>query len=252
MLFPGEYAHVHLESAQGDRDQCRTYCCKEDSRDTTASFGFVEWGDFNKCPSRGGQGARNDLYDAAKRIQSGGQLTDVAMEFPDVYVKYFKGFSALQSVVFSGKRTREADGGFPGVNVYWYYGNTGTGKTQKVFEEIGDQDYFTKSPGNKWFDGYIGQQIVLFDDFRASWFPFSFLLRVLDRYPLLLETKGNTVHWRPRTIYITAPQRPEHTYFRLAPDDGRIEQLTRRITEVRLFGAEPEVPSSVPGFTPGS
>ena len=107
-------------------------------------------------------------------------------------------------------------------------------------------------PGNTWFDGYIGQDIVLFDDYRANWFSFGMLLRLLDKYPLTVEVKCTTVNWRPTVIYITCPKRPEVLYANLAErDDGAIQQLLRRIDEVKLFGDEPAPPCPLyPGFVP--
>lgn len=35
--------------------------------------------------------------------------------------------------------------------------------------------------------GYVGQPTVVFDDFY-SWFPYDFILRLLDRYPLVVNT----------------------------------------------------------------
>jgi len=53
------------------------------------------------------------------------------------------------------------------------------------------------------------------------------------------------------TFYITCPLRPEMLFASLAArDDGRILQLTRRITEVRLFGEEPEPAPLADGFVP--
>ncbi|GAC77812.1 replication protein, partial [uncultured marine virus] len=37
---------VHLEIARGSKDQCRDYCCKDETRDPDAGFGFIEHGGF--------------------------------------------------------------------------------------------------------------------------------------------------------------------------------------------------------------
>lgn len=56
------------------------------------------------------------------------------------------------------------------------------------------------------------------------------------------------------TFIFTSPLRPEILYAALANrEDGRIQQLLRRITEIRLFGDEPDIPVPEPlagGFYP--
>jgi len=91
----------------------------------------------------------------------------------------------------------------------------------------------------KWFDGYDGQPVTIIDDFRSKGVRFSFVLRLLDRYPLSVEFKGGFVNWAPRYIFITTPNdvagtfaaRKEHL-----PED--IAQLERRITKVFSFPEE--------------
>lgn len=85
----------------------------------------------------------------------------------------------------------------------------------------------------KWFDGYSGQQNAIIDDFREDFCSFSFLLRVLDRYPLKVAVKGSFVEWNPTTIYITCPHSPAELYAYKTPAD--LAQLTRRITTIRRF-----------------
>ena len=67
-------------------------------------------------------------------------------------------------------------------------GKTGTGKTRKALWKM--PDAYIK-PNGKWWPLYTGQQNVIMDDFRAHPdFTFDELLRVLDRYPHIVETKG--------------------------------------------------------------
>ena len=51
-----------------------------------------------------------------------------------------------------------------------------------------------------WFDGYIGQDTAIFDDFRASGNRFSYILRIIDRYPMDVPVKGGFVYWNPKYI----------------------------------------------------
>ena len=88
------------------------------------------------------------------------------------------------------------------LNNEWYYGEAGTGKTRKAWEE--NPDLYIKSI-NKWWDGYNGQKVVLLDD----WDPkhevlVSYLKQWSDRYPFRAETKGSSMMARPEKVIVTS------------------------------------------------
>jgi len=95
----------------------------------------------------------------------------------------------------------------------------------------------------KWFDGYDGQDHVLFDDFRASWCTFSHLLNLLDKYPVNVEIKGGFRMFKPKIIWITSATHPRSTYTldNSKDKDGDIAQLIRRIDCIRKFGDDDEM-----------
>lgn len=118
------------------------------------------------------------------------------------------------------------------IDVRWYYGPPGCGKTRAVFDEF---------PGvyrvlsHKWWDGYTGQQVVLVDDIRVGWCKFEELLRITDRYPFRVEVKGGSREVQFRTIIFTSPFEPTEVYGTVGEDLG---QLTRRITCTRRYNAD--------------
>lgn len=127
--------------------------------------------------------------------------------------------------------------------VLWFYGETGTGKTRtamQIAEESGLRYWISSDPELKWFDGYNGQEYAIIDDFRRQGIKFSWILRLTDRYPLLVQVKGGYVRWIPLVIIITCPVPPREAYQWLDKDgelqdwDG-IDQLTRRIDDVIEF-----------------
>ena len=54
---------------------------------------------------------------------------------------------------------------------------------------------------------------MVLDDFYG-WIKFDEMLRLLDRYPLLVETKGGTTHFTSRFIHITSNKHPSSWYKR--------------------------------------
>ena len=111
--------------------------------------------------------------------------------------------------------------------VIWYYGETGTGKTKRAHEWLGDNLYL-KSNSDKWFEGYDAHENVLFDDLRSNTFPFHYLLQLLDRYSCRVECKGSTRQFLAKKIVITCPTHPRH--FQSHTED--VAQLIRRIDSI--------------------
>ena len=178
-------------------------------------------------------GKRNDLHDAVAKIRSGSTLKQLAAEDSGAVclVKFHKGLTVLRSTL-TAPRTEPPF-------VFWLFGPTGCGKTRCSFESgralaDGDTDIWISSGGLRWFDGYDGQSVAIFDDFRAKHVTsFAFLLRLLDRYPVQCEFKGGFVNWVPKYIFITCPNDPDECFAtrkQHVPED--IAQLHRRITQV--------------------
>lgn len=124
--------------------------------------------------------------------------------------------------------------------VHWFYGKTGFGKTRTAWEEarsIAGDDIWVSLSDDKWFDGYVGQKVAILDDIRSNGWNFNMLLRLLDRYKLVVPIKGGFTRWCPEHIFITCPETPRRMYRNYQtgqPYDG-IEQLERRIDDFREF-----------------
>ena len=230
---------AHLEPMRGSLQQARAYCCKEDSRDATAGFGFDE---FGECPAGVGEGrgSRTDVAAAVELLRNGGTYRQVAEACPAIALRCPAGLLRIQSAF---QRPRDFK-----TRVLWYWGPTGSGKTRAAYEEAGAEVYF-KMSDNKWWDGYEGQENVIIDDYRRDFSTFASLLRLFDRYPLRIEAKGGSCQFVSKCIWVTSPKDPRATW------DGRTEeelgQLLRRIDEVKHFPGEPEIPALfVNGFNP--
>lgn len=198
---------AHWEKARGTTDQAITYCQKD--------------GDIWEFGDKPAQGKRNDLSELRELVFAGKRTVELASEHFGTYVRYHRG---IEKVVQLVRREREKT---PPL-VYYIWGPTGSGKTRSVYEK--HQDVWTY-PGKGWFCGYEGQECALLDDLRADdGLSFGFLLRLLDRYPVDVPTKGGHTYWDPKYIYITSNVKPEELYrmHDSAP-------LLRRITEIKYL-----------------
>jgi hypothetical protein len=194
-------------------EKARDYCQKTDP-------------DYWESGERPRMGKRTDLDDAVGTLLESRDLTAVATEFPTTYVRYHGGFGALLRDTNEPQRSRP--------KVYWLFGPTGTGKTKFVVDRCGLQNVYISSNGLRWFDGYNNQQNVLFDDFRSSHIEFSYLLRLLDGYPVRVEVKGSSRQFNAKGIYITCPDHPKRMFdWDLLGEDPI--QLYRRIYKILEF-----------------
>lgn len=169
------------------------------------------------------QGQRNDLLEVAKKIKEGGTMSTIADQHPDLLIKYAKGLQTLMRV------SRDPPPTFRGLFVQLFWGETGTGKTRTAYEF--DKDLYAVPTGGRWWDGYDLQKTILIDDFDPNDWKLSFLLRVLDGYPLQVEFKGGFTWVYYTRVYITSNIDPMSWY----EFDQRRDALFRRINEITPF-----------------
>lgn len=214
--WPG-FRRAHLEPMRGTPLDSKVYCSKQD----------LEPFEYGILPT---PGKRSDLADACQALKDGMTLKELTEEHAVVVVKFFKGLTVLRSLR-AGPRDPDA---LP-PTVYWLYGKTGTGKTRSAWElgcaVSAPSEVWFAPAGTQWFDGYDGQRVAIFDDFRAKGTKFEFLLRLTDRYPLQVPFKGGFVNWKPDFIIFTTPHSISHTFEARQthrPED--VAQLERRVS----------------------
>lgn len=216
---------VHAEKRRGSRDQAKAYCSKEETRKS----GPFEHGVWDLCP-----GKRSDLEAVRAMLDEGRTEKEIAEEHFGSWCRYRKSFVAYRQLS-ARRRNWETL-----VSVYW--GEPGTGKTRRVYDsEEFDSIYELSSPncsgGAIWFDGYTAQPVLLLDDFYG-WIKLSFLLRLLDRYPLKLPIKGGFVECQIERVYITSNKPWDEWYDFSKLGEALRGALERRLTTVEYFGRE--------------
>lgn len=221
---------IHLEPRQGSIGQAIEYCTRDDKRDHGSNPAIVEYG---RRPA--GAGARSDLRALYDRAQQGASTRELLEANPEAFIRYSRGIERMRFIMQIPRRWK--------TEVRWYYGGTGTGKSRLADNEAGDAAYW-KPGASKWWDGYESQANVIIDDYRCDMCPFHVLLKLFDRYPCIVETKGGSVQFCARIIWVTAPSRPEVMWAGRCDED--IQQLLRRIEVVREFG--PAAAAHAPTF----
>ena len=204
---------IHAERMLGTSKQASEYCKKDGD--------YVEAG---SGPST--KGGRTDLDSIYLAVKEGKTREEIGDQFMGTYLRYKRSIDAL---IAEHNDVPRGEGAID-VSVYW--GATGTGKTRAVWDEFDHESIYCHG-GDRWFDGYTGQPIVLFDDFDGGYFKLSYFLRLLDRYPMRVPIKGGFVQWKPQKIFITSNKPPEEWYSGAYTEHQLA--LRRRLTTIKEF-----------------
>lgn len=204
-------AHLAVMAATGTEGF--DYCQKEESR--------VPGTEPMIFGSPGAQEERSDLHTAASIIKDGGTLRDVALLDPVVFVRAHKELAALRAVLHPPLAMDRK------VGLFW--GTTATGKTRAVHDNLSNV-YTVFDVKNPWFDGYDGEENVLFDECGPGMMSHNLLKRLLDRYPMTVPIKGSSANWMAKTIILTSNVQLEDWFFGVTKSD--YDALKRRM---RIF-----------------
>jgi len=197
------------------------------------------------------QGERTDLTVLITAIKSGRRLEEIGAEDPNLLARNLNFGKFMRDARSNAIGTRNArwlvntsEGiSFTEHRVIVLYGSSGTGKSSCArsirrypIGRIHDYSFGTGSPGTCWFDGYVGQDVLLLDEFsgKKEDMPYRVFLRLTDRYSFRVQTKGSTVVICPLVIIITSNLHPVQWY----QEETDREPLMRRIKQLVQFSKE--------------
>jgi len=205
-LLPG----CHLEPRHGTSTEAAAYCKKDGNS--------VERGEISH------PGARTDLVAVREQIAEGASLEHII----DTTTSYQSIKMAITILpIKEPKRNFQP-------YVEWIHGPTGTGKTHKAHaDNPPPARIHIQGDTDTWWQGYDGHDVVIIDDYRRSYCSFVRLLRLLDKYAMLVMVKGGSRQLLARKFYITAPCHPREMFSDIYEDVG---QLLRRIDKVTYLG----------------
>lgn len=216
------FERMHLLKARGSASQNKVYCTKAGRLD-----GPWELGDAPK------QGERTDLAAAAEELMRSGDIRKVD---PKVFLKYASGCLKLAALAPPPRRDN--------LKVITIIGSTGIGKSYAVHDLYPDVYCVNMGNSGLWWDGYTGQSVVLFEEFKGQ-VQLQKMLQILDPYPLRLEIKGGLVPARFTVVFITSNYTPDKWYKNETGDrDAEMAALARRLDA----GSPTSIPPRPPGI----
>lgn len=210
------YPTSHFESRLGTQDEAIEYCIKQESSIEGSKF---ERGEKRKSQ----QGKRSDLEQMKQYIDEGHNLKEISNTYFSNFLRYNKGINLYMNM--NNDRCINTN-----KQVIWIYGSPGSGKTRYVYDSEDIDDIYSCF-SLKWFCGYSNHKVLLIDDFDTSYDGFELrrFLKLLDIYPITMETKGSSVKVNPERIYITSNRNPDDIFLSNSP-------VIRRITRIIKMG----------------
>ena len=207
--------HCYVYGMLGNFQQNDAYCKKESS--------------LTKLGEEPEQGARGDIKENCKLISTG-QCTpdDLLMLDPIAYNQYHRTYVKIHQIYMRTQWRTEMTKGF------WYWGETGTGKSHLTFEDYNPKTHYVKDMNVMWWDGYTQQEVVVFNEFRGQ-IKYSELLDLCDKYPKAVPIRGaESIPFISKKIIINSAEPPQEVFSNLSKYD-KLEQLKRRFSIVNLL-----------------
>lgn len=209
--------------------------------DTYCSKPGAEHGPY-KQGSPPAPGKRSDIDAAVEDIRAGKKMRVIAAEHSSAYVRYHRGFTALRSIL-TPPRSHVTE-----TVIYW--GPPGSYKTSHALEMAGPDAYvLTRALAGTgavaWWDGYDNHEDVVIDEFY-SWLPFNIFLNLLDKIPLMVQTKGGSTQFTAKRIWITSNQNPKDWYSTISDSllsarPALLRRLSPPMTQTFFMGYGPNM-----------
>ena len=176
------------------------------------------------------QGKRVDLMAIRDQIVlEHKSVDDICMEMPEVYHQYGRTLHKIEDIALRKRFRTEMTKGI------WYHGPTGAGKSHEAFQDFNPATHYVKNLRDDWWDGYTGQEVVIFNEFRGQ-LPYAEMLELCDKWPTTVKRRNREpVPFLAKEIRVTSALEPNKVYGGVCDREDNIAQLLRRF-EVKKVG----------------
>lgn len=194
---------------------------------TSIEGSFEEWG---YCPEEK-QGKRTDIEFLVDSIKKGMTNYEIIEQYPKLASK-IDTMNQIRTIY------QEKDNGekYRDVKCIYQYGKTGTGKSRSIIEQYGFRSVYRITDYKHPFDGYKGEEVIVFEEFYDYCIPISDMLNYLDIYPLTLPSRYYNKQACFTKVYINSNVSLEDQYKRIQKDYPQTWQaFLRRIDKVYVY-----------------
>ena len=223
---------AHIEPAKGKHRENRDYIRKEGKwlddakHETNHPETFEEWGELPPDKSR----SESQAEQIMQMVMEGKTNAQILREMPTAYSKINYIEQARQTLL-----QEQHENEWRNLSVTYIWGETGAGKTRSVMDLYGYPNVYRVMDYAHPFDGYKGQDVILFDEFRSQ-LPLSSMLVYLDGYPVELPCRyANKVACYTK-VYLVSNIPLDEQYRNIQKDEPESwKAFNRRIHEVRCM-----------------
>ena len=226
------FPSAHIDFCQGTSQQNRDYVFKSgkwantEKEDTNIKESHEEWGEM---PIER-QGARNDIADLYDMIKDG--MTDY--EILESNPQYFLNLDKIERVrqTIYAERFKNV---WRNLDVTYVYGDTGAGKTRSIMEKYEYPNVYRVTDYEHPFDGYKGQDVIVFEEFRSS-LRIDDMLNYLDGYPVELRCRYANRQACYTKVYIVSNISLHEQYMNMQKEQIETwKAFLRRIHHVKVY-----------------
>lgn len=177
---------AHIETTKGSSQENREYIRKEGKwredakKETNLADTFEEYGEMPQDTRQKNETVSSYVLEMIKDGCTNAQIVDA---FPSYLTRIDKIEQARQML-----RGEEHKDTWREVHTTYRYGTTGTGKTRSVMERYGYSNVYRVTNYQHPFDGYAGQDVIVFEEFRSN-LMIGDMLNYLDGYPFALPCR---------------------------------------------------------------
>jgi len=157
------------------------------------------------------------LLTMIKMVDDGKDNRAIKSAFPAEYARHYRAIDHIRFIDHATFDPRNAP------NIIWLWGESGCGKTLLIRQTF--PHAYWKPKGN-WWNGYNFEDAIIFDDFY-SWIELDEMLRILDRSPMMVQTKGGYTHLKATTFIFTSNDDPRDCYKNVLWTTPSLLQTTR-------------------------
>lgn len=219
---------AHIEAAKGSHRQNRDYILKEgkwstsEKQETSVPGTFEESGELP--PDRDKRQSQSS--EVLAMVEAGADDADIILAYPS-WMRSIKSIGATRQALLEKEyRTVWRD-----LDTHYLHGETGVGKTRFVMEKYGYEKVYRVTNYAHPFDGYQGQEVILFDEFRSD-LPLKDMLKYLDGYPLMLPCRYGDKVACYTTVYIISNIPLDSQYPNVQREEPKSwEAFLRRISD---------------------
>lgn len=159
-----KFPEAHIEMARGTSQENKDYIFKIGKHEKTQKAEGHKpetREEYGEMPVER-QGSRNDLNDLYDQLKEGMTIEEIIEDSPQHMLKITQLEKVRQTLLAKKYRKK-----FRELEVTYVYGETGTGKTRDILQKYDYEVYRITSYAHP-FDGYKGEDVIVFDEFRSS------------------------------------------------------------------------------------